>query len=83
MKDLLKVDGYSGLMKDKINGGVINVDKTSYKDYIIARNIARKNIIDKQTTDSTISSMQSKINSMEDDISQIKQMLISLLEKGK
>jgi TolA-binding protein len=83
MNDFLKVEGYSGLIKDKTNGGVINVDKNSYKEYILARNNARKNIVEKQETQETISSMQSKINSMEDDISQIKNMILTLLEKGK
>lgn len=82
-QDLIKVEGYAGLMKDKSNGGIVNVDKNSYRDYIAARNNARKSMVEKQETKETISSMQDKINSMEDDISQIKSMLITLLEKGK
>jgi hypothetical protein len=79
-KDLVKIEGYATLMKDKSSGGIINVDKNSYRDYIAARNNARKTITENQET---ISSMQNKINSMEDDINQIKNMLITLLEKGK
>lgn len=82
-KDLVKIEGYATLMKDKSSGGIINVDKNSYRDYIAARNNARKTITENQETKETISSMQNKINSMEDDINQIKNMLITLLEKGK
>lgn len=79
---LLRVDGYTGLRKDQSNGGVINVDKSAYEAHKIAREVALRNIAEKRATESTMQSMQSEINNMKDDISEIKMMLAQLLSKA-
>ena len=83
MAEIVKVEGYGGLAKDLQNGGVINVDKKSYEHHKLAKTIALKNIEEISTTKLTVNSLQTELDSLKQDIGEIKQMLFSLTQKGK
>jgi flagellar basal body rod protein FlgB len=78
-----KVEGYSSLRKDTVNGGVVNVDTKSFEAYKNKRLIAlQKNAQEEQTMNS-VSKLQTEINNIKSDMQDIKVMLQALIEKGK
>lgn len=79
---LEKVEGYSGLMKDTSSGGVVNVDRRSYQEYLKSKTIAQRNIQQQKVTQETVLDLQDQINIMKNDMSDIKMMLAQLLQKG-
>ena len=83
MNTLEKVEGFSSLMKDTSSGGVINVDKAAYKSYIVSKQIEQRKLAERKVQSEQIQSMQEEINSIKDDISEVKQMLLALINKGK
>lgn len=83
MSNLVKVQGYSNLRKDLTNKGVINVDHNAYQNYLISKNLAKKNILEKEQTQQNLTYMQEEINSIKDDVGQIKEMLLALINKEK
>ena len=78
-----KVEGYSSLRKDTVNGGVVNVDSKSFEAYKNKRLIALQKNAQEEQTVSTVSKLQSEINNIKSDMQDIKLMLQTLLEKGK
>ncbi len=80
---LEKVEGYSSLRKDTANGGVINVDKKSFESYKNQRLFAIQKNEEAKNTVSSVVKLQSEINTMKNDMQDIKLMLQSLIEKGK
>lgn len=83
MKDLVKVEGYEALRKDRSNGGVVNVDTNSYASYIASRKASLRQQKEKEEMQNDISELQGKINNMNADISEIKNMLLVLIQKDK
>jgi hypothetical protein len=78
-----KVDGYSHLVKDTANGGVVNVDGKSFAAYKTQRLFAiQKREENKHTVDS-VTKLETEINNIKSDMQDIKLMLQTLLEKGK
>jgi hypothetical protein len=80
---LEKVEGYSSLRKDTANGGVVNVDRKSFESYKTQRLFALQKQEETKHTVNSVSKLESEINTLKDDMQQIKHMLVSLLEKGK
>lgn len=80
---LEKVEGYSSLRKDTTNGGVINVDKKSYQAYKTQRLFALQKCEETKHTIDSVAKLETEINNIKSDMSDIKQMLLTLLEKGK
>lgn len=78
-----KVEGYSSLRKDTVNGGVVNVDTKSFEAYKQKRLLALQKNAQEEQTVSTVSKLQSEINNIKSDMQDIKLMLHTLLEKGK
>lgn len=78
-----KVEGYSSLRKDTVNGGVVNVDTKSFEAYKNKRLIALQKNAQEEQTVSAVSKLQSEINNIKTDMQDIKLMLQALLEKGK
>jgi hypothetical protein len=70
----LKVDGNDSLVRDVSNKAIINTNNKAYQEYINKRNAA------KQMRDQ-IHSQQEQINSIKSDVSEIKELLIQLLNK--
>jgi hypothetical protein len=83
MDNIVKIEGTANLVKDLRNGGVINVDKNSYDQYKLSKNIAMKNIKELTATKTNVETLQVEINSMKEDLETIKNMLYLLTQKGK
>lgn len=80
---LEKVEGYTHLRKDTTNGGVVNVDKKSFESYRSQRLFALQKSEEAKHTSNSVARLESEINSIKEDMNDIKLMLLSLLEKGK
>lgn len=79
---LAKVEGFYSLKKDTVNGGVINTDVTSYESYQLSKRLANRNIQQQQETHTAVSDLQNQINTIKGDLSDIRTMLVQLLQKG-
>lgn len=77
---LEKVEGFSGLMKDTSSGGVVNVDKRSYNEYMKSKTIAQRNIQQQRATQETVQELQSEINTIKNDMLDIKMLLTQLIK---
>jgi hypothetical protein len=81
MSNLVKIEGYSGLMKDPNNGGVVNVDKRSYEQHKIALMNARNRAKEQSGLKETVETLQQDVNCLKQDINDIKMMLTKLVGK--
>lgn len=79
---LVNIDGFSGLMKDTSSGGVVNVDKRSYENYIKTKIVAQRNIQQQKATQESVADLQNEINNIKGDLSDIRTMLLQILQKG-
>lgn len=79
---LAQVEGFSSLRKDTANGGVVNVDTKMYENHKSQKMIALRNMQQQKSTQDNISNLQREINTIKNDMNDIKSMLIQLLEKG-
>jgi len=75
MEGFVKIQNKEGLIRDLSSGAVINTNRTEYENYLQRRN-AEKDLKDqiKQNAD--------KIEKIESDVTEIKEMLAMLI-KGK
>lgn len=80
---LEKVEGYSSLRKDTANGGVVNVDKKSFESYKNQRLFALQKSQEVKHTVSSVAKLENEINNIKSDMQDIKQLLLTLIEKGK
>lgn len=80
---LLRVEGYSNLRKDKTTGGVINVDREAYLAHKQARQMALQQMEEKKLLKDSVSSLEGEINNMKNELTDIKSMLVQLLNKGQ
>lgn len=80
---LVAVEGHSNLKKDTSSGGVVNVDSRAYERYVAAKTAATKRIDNQEQTSKEVQSLQAEINTMKNDLHDIKSILVQLLEKGK
>jgi hypothetical protein len=78
---LAQIEGFSSLRKDTANGGVVNVDKTMYENHKAQKMLALRNIQQQKTTQDTVAQLQVEINTIKNDMNDIRSMLIQLLEK--
>lgn len=81
MHNLASVDGYTNLKKDTAAGGVVNVDKRSYQNYMATRNIMRQQKAEQESTKETVEALTTEINSIKEDLKDIKQILMSIINK--
>lgn len=79
---LLNIEGYNNLKKDPASGGVVNIDYKSYESYIMNKSIVKRNIQQQKSTSETVIKMQDEINTIKNDLSDIRLMLTQLLQKG-
>jgi len=68
-----KIKDYSHLRKDSANGGVVNVDNEAYIAYKRQKSLLLDSVKNRE-------SMQSEINSMKQDLEEIKTLLRKVLE---
>lgn len=81
MNHLAKVEGFNNLQKDTSAGGVVNVDKRSYENYIATRNALRLQKVEAETAKETVDNLTKEINNIKDDLKDIKTILMSLINK--
>lgn len=79
---LVNVDGFSSLMKDTSSGGVVNVDKRSYENYMKTKAVAQRNIQQQKATQESVADLQNEINNIKGDLTDIRKMLLQILQKG-
>ncbi len=71
--NLARVEGHSNLYRDLNTNAIINSNSSEYNEYLKNRNIRENN-------DSKIRNLESKIDDLTDQFSQIKTLLIKLTE---
>lgn len=71
--NLARVEGHSNLYRDLNTNAIINSNSSEYHEYLKNRNIRENN-------DSKIKNLESKIDDLTDQFSQIKTLLIKLTE---
>ena len=74
MSDYLKVDGYSGLVRDTNTNAIINKDKSAY-------NLAKRRAEEAQRQRDEIRGATREINNLKCEMHEIKSMLKTLLER--
>ena len=67
----LKVEGHNNLVRDTNTNGIINTDKNGYNAYVELRKIKNKNL-------NRVDKIESDLNSLKNDINEIKSMLLNL-----
>jgi wobble nucleotide-excising tRNase len=74
MQGFVKIENADGLVRDLSSGAVINTNRTEYENYLNKRKV-NKDLHEqiKQNAD--------KITKIESDMSEIKQLLISIINK--
>jgi hypothetical protein len=83
MSNLERVKDFSYLRKDTSNGGVVNVDREAFKSHMAAREAAERRIAEQKVNSESIRSMENEINTIKDDMNDIKMMLTQLINKGQ
>lgn len=75
MSDYVKISGKDGLVRDMSTRAIINTNKSDYENYINRISVLKEN--QKQITQNSID-----INNIKTELSDIKQMLLMLINKG-
>ena len=73
---VVKIQDRESLVRDMTSGAVINTDKTEYENYLIKRNATKQMKLQ-------IEKNSEEIAEIKNDISEIKQLLISLINKER
>ena len=73
-EDLIPVENRDGLFRDPESNAVVNCNKTQYEQYMASYN-------KRQKKDDDFDSLQTDVNLLKSDISDMKSMLTLLLEK--
>jgi predicted RNA-binding protein (virulence factor B family) len=79
---LVSVEGYKNLKKDTSSGGVVNTDSRGYKAYLETKKVALHHHEEQKQTQSSVVQLQNEINTIKNDMTDIKNILMQLLEKG-
>lgn len=74
MHNVLKVEGSTSLVRDTNSGAILNIDKDEYNLYL-----ARKRTLREQAA--KIEQQNSEINSLRNEMSELKTLLKQLIEK--
>jgi len=67
----LRVEGHNNLVRDTSTNGIINTDKNGYRSYVELRKAKNKNL-------NRIDKIESDLNSLKNDINDIKILLLNL-----
>lgn len=70
----LKVEGNDSLVRDVSSKAIINTNNKAYQEYINKRNAAKQ-------MKEQISSQQEEINSIKNEVTEIKELLLKLINK--
>lgn len=74
--NVVKIQDRESLVRDMTSGAIINTDKTEYENYLIKRNASKQMKLQ-------IEKNSEEIAEIKNDISEIKQLLISLINKER
>jgi hypothetical protein len=74
--NIVKIQDKESLVRDMTSGAIINTDKTEYENYLIKRNASKQMKLQ-------IEKNSEEIAEIKNDISEIKQLLISLINKER
>ena len=70
----VKIENANGLVRDMSSGAVLNTNQTDYENYL---NRKRQSELSKEQTSKQVE----EINNLKNEISEIKQMLLALMNK--
>jgi hypothetical protein len=73
---VVKIQDRESLVRDMTSGAIINTDKTEYENYLVRRNASKQMKMQ-------IEKNSEEIAEIKNDISEIKQLLISLINKER
>ena len=76
MNNLLKVNNAEGLVRDASTGAILNNNISGYEAYIAQRDRIK-------SQKEQIAQQEEKINNITNELSDIKQILLSMLEKNE
>lgn len=81
--EYVKIENSTALVRDMSSGAVINTNTEEYLNYI--NRVNRQTKLNEAVTNNLeeIQVLKTEINSMKEDLSDIKTMLLSLMDKGK
>ncbi len=65
---LVKVENHNNLIRDTSSGAVLNTDRTGLQEYYRRREIAKKELLEKEET-------KIRLQKMEEEMQEIKQLL--------
>ena len=68
--------------KDTSSGGVVNTDRSAYESHKIAKSVAMRNLQQQRATQDSVQHLQDEINTLKNDLSDIKCLMVQLLQKG-
>jgi uncharacterized protein (UPF0276 family) len=73
---LVKVENHSNLVRDTSSGAVLNTDRTGLQEYYRRRELAKKELLEKEET-------KLKLQKMEEEMQEIKELLkeIAMIRK--
>ena len=73
---LVKVENHSNLVRDTSSGAILNTDRTGLQEYYRRRDIAKKELLEKEET-------KMRLQKMEEEMQEIKQLLkeIAMIRK--
>ena len=77
----LQINGYSNLVKDPTSGGVVNNDPMAYIEYKNKQKLLLKAINEKKALENKVIDIENDINKLKSDVSDIKDMLGSIISK--
>lgn len=83
MTVLHKVEGHTNLRKDLYSGGIINVDKNSYNSYQNTKRLALQQLQEKHQIKEDVKDLRNEINNIKEQVSDIKDLLMQLINKGQ
>jgi len=73
--EYLKVIGHEALVRDRSSGAIINTNKAEYEEYMERVRAAEER-------ETIISKHSEEINNIKNDLSEIKQYLLQIINKG-
>lgn len=79
---LVSVEGFHNLKKDTANGGVINTDSNAYESYKLTKRLAQRSVQQQAEASNAVVELQDQINKINGDLTDIRTMLVQLLQKG-
>jgi|APGre2960657404_1045060.scaffolds.fasta_scaffold02342_11 hypothetical protein len=81
--EYVKIQSNASLVRDMTSNAIINTNKEEYLNYI--NRVSRQTSLNETISNTTeqIEVLKTEINSMKEDLSDIKIMLLSLIDKGK